>query len=249
MKDLHCHLLPGLDDGAASLEETEKMLLRASRCGVDTIAATSHYSRETDPLYEEKWKEAEPLARKYGIRLLRGCEYDLIPLDGVPEEALRPLGDTRNLLVDMNSDFIPPSMTGLFFRLDLAGFKVVFAHPERMLAGEGLEKLLNFLTEKQLYIQVDMGSVIGRYGSRAEKNAFRILDMGICHFLAGDAHRAEHFRIDECRAVIDRRYGAGAFDLLTETNPSALLAGGTVRPLAKRKTFFQRLFSSSRRSG
>lgn len=247
MKDLHCHLLPGLDDGAASPEETEEMLLRASQCGVDTIAATSHYSRETDPLYEEKWKATEPVARKYGIRLLRGCEYDLVLLPGVPEGAFRPLGDTDCVLVDMNSDFMPPSMTELFFRLELAGYKTVFAHPERMLSGESLEKLLDFLIAKRLYIQVDIGSITGRYGHRAAKNAFRILDAGICHLLAGDAHKARHFLVDECRDIVDRRYGTGAFDLLTETNPSALLEGGNLRPLAKRKTFFQRLFSPSAR--
>ena len=241
MKDLHSHLLPGLDDGAQSLADTEKMLKTASASGISVIAATSHYSRETDGKYDEAFEKAENLAEKHGIRLLKGTEYDLEYIADVPREKLRPIGATKFLLVDMNRNYIVHAMTNLFFELKLAGFQIIFAHPERMLRADDLDKLINILTENDIYIQMDSGSLVGRYGHLARKNAFRILDRGGCHLLGNDAHKAHHFLFRECRAVLDKHYGPGLFELLAEKNPSALLAGEDLIPSPKRKGFWERL--------
>ena len=241
MKDLHSHLLPGLDDGAKSLADTERMLKTASDSGISEIAATSHYSREMDEKYDETFEKAEILAGKYSVRLLKGTEYDLEYVAEVPREKLRPIGDTKFLLVDMNRNYIIHSMTNLFFELKLAGFQIVFAHPERMLRADDLDKLIDILTDNDIYIQMDSGSLVGRYGHLAKNNAFHILDRGGCHLLGNDAHKAHHFLFRECRALLDRRYGQGLFELLTGKNPSALLAGEDLTPSPKRKSFWDRL--------
>ena len=241
MKDLHSHLLPGLDDGAQSLADTEKMLRAAADSGISVIAATSHYSREMDGKYDEAFEKAAALAEKYGVQLLKGTEYDLEYVADVPREKLRPIGDTKFLLVDMNRNYIIHSMTNLFFELKLAGFKIVFAHPERMLQADDLEKLLDILSGNDIYVQMDSGSLIGRYGHHARKNAFRILDRGGCHLLGNDAHKPRHFLFRECRALLEKRYGRDLFELLTEENPSALLAGEDLTPSPRRKSFWDRL--------
>ena len=241
MKDLHCHLLPGLDDGSQSLSETEEMLVSASGSGITTIAATSHYSPEMDLRYEDTWKAVCELAAKYSIRLLKGTEYDLEYLADIPPEKLRPIGDTKLLLVDMNRNYIIHSMVNLFFKLELAGFQIIFAHPERMLPRESLKKLLNLLEENGIFIQLDTGSIVGRYGNLAKSNAFFILDHGGCHLLGNDAHKAKHFLFRECRDILDRRYGQGLFELLAERNPAEILAGNDPWPSLKRKSFWDRL--------
>ena len=241
MKDLHSHLLPGLDDGAQSPADTERMLKTASESGISVIAATSHYSQESDEKYDETFEKAENLAGRYAVRLLKGTEYDLEYVADVPREKLRPIGDTKYLLVDMNRNYIVHSMTNLFFELKLAGFRIVFAHPERMLRPDDLEKLMDILTDNDIYIQMDTGSIVGRYGHLARKNAIRLLDRGGCHLLGNDAHKAHHFLFRECRALLDRRYGPGLFELLADKNPSALLAGEDLSPAPKRKSFWNRL--------
>ena len=241
MKDLHCHLLPGLDDGAQSLSETEEMLKIASETGITTIAATSHYSPEMDARYEETWKQLSELAAKYSIQLLKGTEYDLEYVADIPQDKLRPIGDTKFLLIDMNRNYIIHSMVNLFFKLKLAGFRIIFAHPERMLPRDGLKELLKLLDKNGIFIQVDTGSIVGRYGALAKSNAFYILDHGGCHLLGNDAHKARHFLFRECRDILDRRYGQGLFELLTERNPVEILSGFDPIPSQKRRTFWDRL--------
>ena len=241
MKDLHCHLLPGLDDGAQSLSETEEMLKIASETGNTTIAATSHYSPEMEVRYEDVWRQVSELAAKYSIRLLKGTEYDLEYVADIPQDKLRPLGDTKFLLIDMNRNYIIHSMVNLFFKLKLAGFRIIFAHPERMLPREGLKELLKLLDENGIFIQVDTGSIVGRYGDLARSNAFFILDRGGCHLLGNDAHKARHFLFRECRDILDKRYGQGLFELLVEKNPAEILSGFDPSPSQKRRTFWDRL--------
>ncbi|MBO4303817.1 MAG: hypothetical protein J6A21_04470 [Lentisphaeria bacterium] len=242
MIDLHCHILPGMDDGAESFPETEKMLEKAAASGVEVLAATSHYSHEGDQRYEETFEKARVLAEKHSITLLKGMEYDLQYIAEVPREKLRTVGETEYLLVDMNCNYIVHSMPNLFFELKLAGFQIVFAHPERMLPAKDLEILLKLLDENAIPIQLDMGSLTGRYGPLARKNAFHILDRGNCHLLGSDAHKAHHFQFEECRDLLEKRYGQGLFELLAEENPSALLSGKEMRSSPRRKTFWDKLF-------
>ncbi len=242
MKDLHCHLLPALDDGAQTFADTEEMLKTAAASGIGVIAATSHYSPEMEPVYEGTWAKAGELAGKYHIRLLRGTEYDLEYIADVPKEKLRPVEGTKYLLVDMNRNYIVHAMTNLFFELKLAGFQIIFAHPERMLPLRELKVLLKLLEENAILIQMDSGSIVGRYGEQARSNARYLLDRGGCHFLGNDAHKAGHFMFRECRAILEKRYGQGLFELLTEENPSALLTGGEINPSPQRKSFWERFF-------
>ena len=244
---VHCHLLPGMDDGARDLADTEKMLKAASDSGIEVLAATSHYSREADQRYEEAFEKARLLAEKYSVTLLKGTEYDLQYIAEVPKEKLRTIGETKYLLVDMNCNYVVHSMPNLFFELKLAGFQIVFAHPERMLPAKDLEELLSLLEENDIFIQLDTGSLIGRYGSLARKNAFHILDRGNCHLLGNDAHKARHFLFAECRSLLEKRYGKGLFELLAEENPSALLSGGEIIPSPRRRSFWDRLLHRGKR--
>ncbi|MBR2434731.1 MAG: hypothetical protein IKB22_04595 [Lentisphaeria bacterium] len=244
MFDLHSHILCGLDDGAESMEEAEKMFARAGMNGIHTICATSHYSRNvTAEKYNAAFDAAKVLAEKHGINLLPGMEYDLCWMDSFATEEIRTIGSSSCILVDMNQDYLVHSMVNLFFEFKLKGFKIIFAHPERMLPPKELDKLMKLLKENDIYIQVDTGSLVGRYGSLARSNAFRVMDAGGCHLLANDAHKARHFLFPECKAIVEKRYGKGVFELLTEENPKALFAGEDLIPSKPRKTFFQRLFS------
>ena len=110
-----------------------------------------------------------------------------------------------------------------------------------MLGKEELRNLVKLLADNDIFIQVDTGSITGRYGSKARRNAFLVLDSGVTHLLGNDAHKPHHFLYPECRAIIERRYGPDVFELLTEKNPAALLNGETMIPMPARPFFFDRL--------
>ena len=248
--DLHCHIIPGTDDGAKDEETACAMLRAAAAQGIGVIAATSHYSETFAAPYEASFETIRAHAEKLGIRLLRGCEYDLRYLSGLTRDKIITIGEKTNyILVDMNQPFIPHSMCNLFFELKLLGCSIVFAHPERMLGQDGLRKLLKLLADNDIFIQVDTGSITGRYGSEAKRNAFIVLDSGVTHLLGNDAHKPHHFLYPECRAIIERRYGPGVFELLAEKNPSELLNGGQMIPMPARPPFFARLRKLLSRGG
>ncbi|MEG2076803.1 MAG: CpsB/CapC family capsule biosynthesis tyrosine phosphatase, partial [Victivallaceae bacterium] len=177
--DLHCHILPGLDDGASSQEKSSEMIAAAAATGITGLAATTHYSRGLEDLYPAMFKQISALAADKQLTLFKGCEYDYVFLTELSTDRLITLGNSKYFLVDMNQRFIPPAMMNVFFKFKLAGYKILFAHPERMLEGKEFDKLLNLLAENQIAIQINSGSITGRYGKQAMSNAFKILDRGL----------------------------------------------------------------------
>lgn len=242
--DLHCHILPGVDDGASSEEKSREMLRVAAASGISHLAATSHYSRGLEEQYFAAFQRISALEEAKKLTLLKGCEYDYVFLSELSPERLITLGDSKYFLVDMNQHFIPPSMINVFFKFKLAGYRVLFAHPERMLEGREFDKLLKILNENQIAIQINSGSIIGRYGKIAQRNAFKILDLGLAKVIANDAHCESHFRFDECRKIVSKRYGDDIFTLLTVENPALILQNSAplAMPLPERKSWWRSIF-------
>lgn len=240
MIDIHCHILPETDDGATDWSAASEMLLAAKQDDIDTIVVSSHYSQEGFAEYHRRFERLQDEAQKHGIRLLKGCEYDLSVLSTVSTAEVIPLGETKYVLVDMNQNFVPPSLLDLFFKLRLAGYQIIFAHPERMVSGDELLRLVDMLLDNQIYIQVNSGSITGRYGKSASQNAMRILDRGACHLIANDAHRDTHFLFGHCRRKLLQRYPASSVEAWLERNPEKLLAGKPLTLPPKRPGWLKR---------
>jgi len=240
MIDIHCHIIPETDDGAADWSIAAEMLHAAQRENIHAIAATSHYSPEGFAGYHDRFERLQKEAEALGISLLKGCEYDLSVLSTVSPEQVISLGASKYILVDMNQNFIPPSLLDLFFKFRLAGYQIIFAHPERMVSGDELLRLVDMLVDNQIFIQVNSGSVTGRYGRTAQKNALRVLDRGCCHLIANDAHRPGHFLFAHCRRKLLQRYPASSVDAWLERNPENLLAGKALTLPPKRRNWLSR---------
>ena len=238
MIDIHCHILPGIDDGAPSFSIAKRMLEAAAADGVDTIICTPHYSwggrAKAGPIRQS----LEPIAAAAGIRLLPGMEYFYSNVH--EEEELQPLGDSSFLLIDLGCPTLPPSTGELFFSLERRGYQIIIAHPERYLTDFDSCKELSRLGA---FFQLNADSFLGRNGTSCRRMAERMIRSGYCHFIASDAH-GEHrtFRLGECRRRIEADCGAAFSELVMERNPQRLLKNLAPETPAIARNWLSRLF-------
>ncbi len=192
MIDLHSHVLPGLDDGAADLEEALAICTAAAADGIEVLAATPHV-RTDYPTTPDQMEAALARTREAVgdlIRLVPGGELDLAELER-PVEQLRRFGLAGNpavLLVETPYVGWPLDIADKLFRLRVAGFDAVLAHPERNAEVQRRPELLEPIVRAGTLVQLTAASVDGRLGRGAEGCSFALLERGLAHLVASDAH-------------------------------------------------------------
>ena len=228
--DLHCHILPAVDDGSSSWE----MSLEMGRClveaGFTVIAPSPHYG--TGPggdvsmeVAEAKRGEIRELFEREGIELeiLPNAEHHVSPMlfDRLKEGAVVPIGGVGKwLLVELPwSPMVKPEE--ILFRLQMSGHRLLLAHPERYnyLEVDTVERLV----ERGVKLQLELGSCVGVYGRRSKKRARLFADKGWSHVIASDLHRPETWLGDALKAV-EKRYGTAGLKKALEENPQAILS-------------------------
>ena len=193
MIDLHSHVLPGLDDGAANLDESLAICAAAAADGTEVLAATPHV-RHDYPTTPEAMERAFEALRAAGpaVELVRGGELDLEELDRPKEELQRfALGGSRYLLVETPYFGWPLDLAERLFRLHVQGFGTVLAHPERNPDVQERPELLESIVAGGTLVQLTAASVDGRLGRQTRACARELLDRGLAHMVASDAHAPE----------------------------------------------------------
>jgi protein-tyrosine phosphatase len=243
--DLHSHVLPGLDDGAATIEEAVAICEAAAADGVTTLAATPHVRHDypTSPDAMEGALAQVRAAVGDALTLLPGGELDLAELDRPAEELRRFAlgGSPAWLLVETPYVGWPLDLGEKLFKLRLAGFDTVLAHPERNRDVQARPELLDRIVAGGTLVQLTAASVDGRLGSRARKAAFALLERGSAHLVASDAHTAAVREIGLTRAV-DALEDAALARWLTEDVPRAIVDGARVPPRPQKARPRRRLF-------
>jgi protein-tyrosine phosphatase len=231
--DLHSHVLPGIDDGAADLDEALDICRSAAADGIEALAATPHV-RHDHPTTAEQMESAldEVRAAAAGvIELLPGGELDVAELDR-PVEELRRFGLGGNpgyLLVETPYHGWPLDLGVRFDRLLAAGITPVLAHPERSPDVQQRPELVAPLVAAGALVQVTAASVDGRFGRGPQRSVRRLLEDRLVHLIASDAHAASVRAIGltgAARAIGDPRLAGW----LTVDVPRAIVEGGTVPP-------------------
>lgn len=196
MIDLHAHVLPGLDDGARTLDESAEILARAAQEGVTAVAATPHV-RHDFPTRPEQMEEAvatvraELDARGIPLTLLPGGELDYEELAvRRPEEVIRfaLAGNARYLLVEFPYVGWPLRLPSEVERLLAAGIVPVLAHPERNSSVAERPPMLAPLVEAGALVQLTASSVTGALGRHVRRVAQELLDAQLVHLIATDVH-------------------------------------------------------------
>ena len=239
MIDVHCHPLPGIDDGPADWEEAEALVDAAFADGTRTLVATPHVLRE--PWLNEDREVrlgllAELNRRRNGRpRVLQGCELawcgDLLELAEGALEGRGPavfLGEGRHLLVEFGPVY-PRDAEGVVHELSLMGITLVVAHPERTPALMREPRLLERLVERGAKGQLTAASLLGLLGNKALEAAQEMWAKGLIHAVASDAHGRlpRPAGLSAARAWVERQWGIEAVKSLFVSGPAEMISAPT----------------------
>ena len=256
MIDLHAHILPGLDDGPRTLDESAEMAAAAVAAGTRVLATTSHINRGFGLLPEDLAAAREQVSRRLredGIPLevVQGGEVSTSRVEGLDGTDLRALtlGDGPWLLLECPLSPVAPPMEPVVAALRRRGVEVLLAHPERSPAFMRSPRALERLLELGALAQVTSTALSGRFSEMVRKIAFGMLERGHVQVIASDGHSADGRPPDLMCALeaMERRYEdpRELFDWLTAAVPAALITGEPPppRPPMPKRGLLRRLTS------
>jgi protein-tyrosine phosphatase len=235
MVDIHCHILPGLDDGPDSFEESVQMAEMAIADGITHVVATPHANSMFvfDPTAVKRLRDE--LQEKVGdrLQLATGCDFHLSfenLQDIAGNTAKYTINQKRYLLVEFAEYAIPPSMEDTLHQLQLLGLSVVITHPERNRLIRSHQDRLRRWLHLGCYVQVTAQSLLGQFGENAQKEVERWMDQEMVHFVASDAHSTTRrpLKLRGAYDAVSRRHGEQMAQALLHDNPLAAFEG---RPL------------------
>ncbi|MGL4232937.1 MAG: tyrosine-protein phosphatase [Casimicrobium sp.] len=229
MIDLHCHLLPGIDDGAPDLETSVAMARIAVDDGIKTIFCTPHiypglYENNGEDI-KRRVAQLQLVLRERGIDLdlSYGADAHLVPalLDDIRSGKVPTLGGSRYVLVEPSHHVRPPRFREAVFAVTVAGYVPVITHPERLTwIADHYDDFVS-IARSGAWLQVTAGALIGRFGRTAQYFSEKFLDEGYVAVLASDAHTVNKRapQMAEARVVAANLVGAAEADRLVVDRP------------------------------
>jgi len=235
MIDLHSHILPELDDGAQSMEESLEMARIAERDGIEKIVATPHLFRgnfihEDLNIIEKKRSELSQALKENNIivEILAGAEvhisHNLIDEIRKNRDNL-VLNQSSYMFVEFPSDLVFLGVKNLFFELMNEGINPIIAHPERNSVFIHNPSMLYELIQMGGLSQANSGSFSGLYGRRVEEAVLHFLELNLIHFIASDSHNT-HSLVSRLSEAVKRArmiVGEEKACALVKDNPQAVL--------------------------
>lgn len=234
MIDFHSHILPNIDDGSRSIEETFNLIEEAQNAGFDQIILTSHYMEgyyETDVAEREVWLDA--ISKNLATKNLKPKLYlaneiymssNIIKL--LEEGKASTINNTSYVLFELPLNAEPLNLYDVIYEMQQYKIVPVLAHPERYTFMQKEPELIYDLVEKGVLLQSNYGSIIGQYGSNVQRLVKKMFSHNLVHFLGTDVHRQGtiYQRIPECLMEIQKIIGEEKLNELTTINPSLALA-------------------------
>lgn len=263
MIDLHCHMLPGIDDGAVDLETSLAMARMAVADGIEITACTPHimpgvYDNQ-GPDIRAAIDRLQAALDESGIplKLVCGADVHIAPdlVSGLKSGRVLSLNDSRYFLFEPTHHVAPPRIEQCAFDVMAAGYLPVITHPERLTWIENHYDRFLQMVHAGAWIQLTAGALTGRFGRRPKYWCERMLDDGVVHILATDAHNLRNRSplLAEARDMVAERLGEQAAIDMVLTRPRGILenaapssmpaAVGAPRPPQKDGSLLRRLFS------
>jgi protein-tyrosine phosphatase len=233
MIDLHCHMLPGLDDGASDVSVSLAMAKASVSQGIATVACTPHILpavyNNTGPAIRQATARLQTILdqEEVPLQLTTGADAHITPdfIAGLRSGHVLSLADSRYVLVEPPHHTAPPQLEDFFFKIVMAGYVPILTHPERLSWVPARYETIKRLVAAGVWMQITAGSLTGAFGRSALYWAHRMLDEACVHLLASDAHdtakRPQNLAAGyECAA---KRVGIEEAQCLVLTRPMGVL--------------------------
>ncbi|WP_203363381.1 CpsB/CapC family capsule biosynthesis tyrosine phosphatase [Bacillus sp. REN10] len=253
MIDLHCHILSGADDGAASNADSLAMVLEAEKQGITKIVATPHhknglYDNEKNEIVMRVAKLNEEIRHAgLNVQILPGQEirmYGELIEDYDHHKLLTVGGKSSYLLIEFPSGYIPQYAEKMLFDIHMKGLIPIIAHPERnqeMI--EHPDKLYKLVMNGAL-TQITAASYIGHFGKKIKGFTEQLIEANLAHFIASDAHNTSNrtFHLAEAYDKLQSQMGEDAL-FYFQQNANYAIDGQPIHkklpsPIRKKKKFF-----------
>ena len=233
MIDFHTHIIPNIDDGSESVEETFNLIKEAENAGFHKIISTSHYMEdyyEVDNRERNVWIQGinEKLTEKNkNMKLYLGSEIYLTEniIKLLENQQASTINNTSYVLFEMPLNAKPLNIYDILFEMLKSKIVPILAHPERYLFIQKDPEIIFDLISKGVYMQCNFGSFIGQYGTKAEIIAKQLLMKDMVHFLGTDVHKQKtiYLKMPEILKEIEKIAGKRKIEILTEINPELAL--------------------------
>ncbi|MEL3970771.1 CpsB/CapC family capsule biosynthesis tyrosine phosphatase [Rossellomorea oryzaecorticis] len=238
MIDIHSHILPGVDDGARTMNDSIDMAKQAVSEGIRTIIATPHHMNGK---YDNLKSDILPLVSELNETL----KQEAIDLQVLPGQECRIYGeiledyqkgdiltlnkDSQYLFIEFPSNSVPRYAERLLYELQVEGLTPVIVHPERNAELiERPDKLYKFVKNGAV-TQLTASSLVGYFGKNIQKFSQQMIEANLAHFIASDAHNINNrtFKMEEAMNYIEKKYGIDSLYYFTE-NAEMLVDNKTI---------------------
>lgn len=259
MIDVHSHILPGLDDGARSMDDALRMARDAVADGTRVMVTTPHVDHPQFHVEEAASSAAlaalrdRLAAEEIPLALVAGAEVTFSERTHarVEERRLPVIGGGPFVLLELY-DPLPPGLDEELFHCRLNGYQVVLAHVERLRAVQASADVVARWIDQGLHPQVTAQSVLGEMGERCERSARELLERRLVHVLASDAHNPARRPPGLARAAEAAAEILGSEEearALVEGNPGRIVSGESLdvaRPRPPARSWISRLMGGTR---
>lgn len=233
MIDMHTHILPNVDDGSKSIEETFNLIKEAREVGFEAIISTSHYIEdyyETNTAERRLWINAisEKLKENnINISLYIGNEIYMSEniINLLEQGKATTMNDTSYVLFEMPLNAKPLNLYDVIYEMLQHKLVPILAHPERYSFIQDDPEIVYDLIQKGVLMQANYASIIGKYGQKAQIIVKKFLENNMVHFLGSDVHRQNTIypQIPTILVELENIVGKEKLDELTTINPSLVL--------------------------
>ncbi len=204
--DIHSHLIPGIDDGSRNIEESIALVRKLMELKYEKIVTTPHinynYPNNTPELILKELKKLNDALKNEGISITIEAAAEYLVDDGFEEKFLSGNLLTfgkKHLLIEFSYHFPPTNLVNLIFKLQVEGYKIVLAHPERYTYWHKSMETYEDLKNRGVYFQLNMVSLTGIYSHHIRRIAEKLIDNNMIDFVGTDLHHLNYFNsINDC---------------------------------------------------
>ena len=229
MIDLHSHILPNVDDGSRSLEDSLSLMKEASKLGITDIVFTPHYELNPSRMVPnvnfkdsfENFKK-ELIGNEININVYLGNEITLENgiIDQIKNKNCLTLNDSKYILLELDFFAEEEEIGEIIYELGLAGYRVIIAHVERYLYAD--YKYVEMLVNEGALIQVNAASLTVK-NSYLKKFMSKLIKNNLIHFIASDVHRGRENKLQEAYQIVSKRFNKDIANRLFVDNPRKVL--------------------------